>query len=63
MERERNYGIDLLKIIVMLMIVIIYTQGHGGILFSGVLSYTQETFFYSNYAASLLIKSFIFPCS
>ena len=45
----------------MLMIVIIHTQGHGGILFSGVLTYTQETFFYSNYTASLLIESFIFP--
>ena len=61
MEKERNYGIDLLKIMAMLMIAIIHTQGHGGILFSGVLSYTQETFFYSNYAASLLIESFIFP--
>lgn len=44
MEKERNYGIDLLKIIAMLMIVIIHTQGHGGILFSGILPYTQETF-------------------
>ena len=61
MEKQRNYGIDLLKIIAMLMIVIIHTQGHGGILFSGILPYTQETFFYSNYAASLLIESFIFP--
>lgn len=45
MEKERNYGIDLLKIIAMLMIVIIHTQGHGRILFSGALTYTQETFF------------------
>ena len=29
MEKERNYGIDLLKIIAMLMIVIIHTQGQG----------------------------------
>ena len=44
MEKERNYGIDLLKIIATLMMVIIHTQGNGGILFSGALTYTQETF-------------------
>ena len=42
-KRERNYGIDLLRIVSMLMIIILHMCGHGGILKNTVpLSYRYE---------------------
>lgn len=43
MKSERNYGIDLLRIISMLMIIILHILGHGGVLKNtAVLSYRYE---------------------
>ena len=53
---KRNFGIDLLKITAIFMVVILHTNGHGGILFSPSLTYTQENFFYSNYSIVWLIE-------
>ena len=55
-NKERHYGIDLLKITAMLMIVIIHTNIHGGILTSEHFSYTQQNFFYSNYSVIWFIQ-------
>lgn len=60
MNVERNYGIDLLKISSMFMIVILHTLGHGGILSSTNLSYTQQNFFYSNYSVAWFIEIAVF---
>lgn len=49
-QPTRNYGIDLLKILAMFMITILHTQGHGGILWGGKLTFDQAHFFSSNYA-------------
>lgn len=32
MKHERNYGIDLLRIVAMLMVTVLHVQGHGGVL-------------------------------
>lgn len=32
MEKERNYGIDLLRIVAMLLVAVLHTLGHGGVL-------------------------------
>lgn len=60
MNKERNYGIDLLKIVAMFMIVIIHTNLHGGALTSEHLHYTQQNFFYSNYSAVWLLELTVF---
>ena len=32
MQQQRNYGIDLLRMFSMLLVVILHTEGHGGVL-------------------------------
>lgn len=57
---KRNLGIDLLRIIAIFMIIILHTNGHGGVLFSPNLNQTQDNFFYSNYSISWLIEYLVF---
>jgi len=65
-KKERNYGIDLLRLIAMFMIVILHVAGHGGILrsFKGIsikseLIWTLEIACYSAVNIYALISGFV----
>ena len=50
---KRNYGIDLLRMILMLMVVILHVLGHGGVL-------DATTPLSAKYCVSWLIESFAY---
>ena len=53
MKKERNYGIDLLRVISMLFVVILHSLGQGGILNNVVIDSNQ-------YMCGWFLKSFVF---
>ena len=50
---KRNYGIDLLRMVLMLMVVVIHVLTHGG-----VIKATEQLS--ANYSMSILMESFVF---
>ncbi|MFZ7178929.1 acyltransferase [Avibacterium avium] len=51
---HRHYGIDLLKVIAMLMIIALHTLGHGGVL--GATKSNDTYFFISNYSIAWFLE-------
>lgn len=59
MNNKRNYGIDLLRIILMFMVCMLHTLGHGGILSSSPFGTLQhKTFYLLEVASYCAVDSF-----
>lgn len=45
MEKERNWGVDVLRMFSMLLVVILHVLGQGGVLFSGSLAWQSASYY------------------
>lgn len=64
MQQQRNYGIDLLRMFSMLLVVILHTEGHGGVLeaaqgHSVYWAYLPEAFAYCAVNCYALISGYV----
>lgn len=54
LEKSRNYGVDILKIVAMLMIIILHLEGHGGLLKE--VKFSKDALFFSNYSVAWFLE-------
>lgn len=64
MQKNRNYGIDLLRMVSMMLVVVLHVEGHGGVLeaaqgHAAYWAYLPESFAYSAVNCYALISGYV----